>query len=274
MEQQWVASAVQAKELILQKATVLDVRNVVAWFLGHVPGAVHITWQQFSQQQSPHKGKLIEDPSILEQKLRAVGISNTKPIVVVGNSADNFGEEGRIVWMLRTLGHSQAVFVDGGYTALIEAGVPIERGISQPQAKGDYVVQRTAAWEIQRDQLKANLAATAQNFAVIDTREPREYGGATPYGEQRGGHIPGAVHFYFKDLMDSQGYLLPQKQIVTKLNQLGVQSDTAITAYCTGGIRSAFFVAVLANLGFTEVKNYAGSMWEWSASPPHDYPLI
>jgi len=289
MEQQWVVSAVQAKQLILQEATVLDVRNVVAWFLGHVPGAVHITWQQFSQQQSPHKGKLIENSSILEQKLRAVGIFNTKPVVVVSNSADNFGEEGRIVWMLRTLGHSQVVFVDGGYAALIQAGVPIQRGISQSQARGDFIVQRTTAWEIQRDQLKglpeaapatslsklkANLAATAQNFAVIDTREPREYAGATPYGEQRGGHIPGAVHFYFKDLMDAKGYLLPRKQIIAKLNQLGVQPNTAITAYCTGGIRSAFFVAVLADSGFTEVKNYAGSMWEWSASPPHDYPLI
>lgn len=268
LHSQWVVNAAQAKQLISQGATVLDVRNLATWLLGHVAGAVHVTWQQFSQQETPNKGKLIESSSILEQKLRNLGISNCLPIIVIGNPAHNFGEEGRIVWMLRTLGHSQTAFVDGGYAALNQAGVPIARGISQLQARGDFVVQRTAAWEAQRDELEQ-----AQNFAVIDTRELREYTGATPYGEQRGGHIPGAVHYYFRDLMDTNGYLLPSEQIIAKLNQLGIQQDTEIVAYCTGGIRSAFFVAVLVNLGFINVKNYAGSMWEWSAAPASLYPL-
>ncbi|MBV8886829.1 MAG: hypothetical protein JO235_22935 [Chroococcidiopsidaceae cyanobacterium CP_BM_RX_35] len=271
---QWVVNAAQAKQLILQGATVLDGRNFAAWLLGHVPGAVHVTWQQFSQQEVPYKGKLIESSNILEQKLRDVGVFNAKPVIVVGNPAHNFGEEGRIVWMLRTLGHSQTVFVDGGYAALIQTGVPIARGISQLQARGDFVVKRTALWEAQLDEVNIAAKASAQNFTVIDTRELREYAGATPYGEQRGGHIPSAVHYYFKDLMDTNGYLLRREQIIARLNQLGIQQDTAIVAYCTGGIRSAFFVAVLINLGFINAKNYAGSIWEWSAAPALLYPLI
>jgi thiosulfate/3-mercaptopyruvate sulfurtransferase len=108
---------------------------------------------------------------------------------------------------------------------------------------------------------------------VIDTRSPGEFAGATPYGEQRGGHIPGAVHFYFKDLMDAKGYLLPRDQIISQLNRLGINYDTPIATYCTGGVRSAFFVSVLADLGFTNIKNYAGSMWEWSAATASSYPL-
>jgi len=270
----WVINAAQAKQLISQGVTVLDVRNFATWLLGHVSGAVHVTWQQFSQQEAPYKGKLIENSKILEHKLRDVGICNAKPVIVVGNPSRNFGEEGRIVWMLRTLGHSQTVFVDGGYAALIQAGIPIVRSISQPQARGDFVVQRTGLWEAQLDEVNLAAKASTQNFALIDTRELREYAGATPYGEQRGGHIPGAVHYYFKDLMDTKGYLLPHEQIIARLNQLGIQQDTAIVAYCTGGIRSAFFVAVLINLGFINAKSYAGSIWEWSAAPALLYPLI
>jgi len=267
LDHQWIINAAQAKQLIAQGATVIDVRNIGAWFLGHIPGAVHVTWQQFSQPSS-HRGKLIEDSSILEGKLRAIGISNHKPVVVVGNPAHNFGEEGRIVWMLRTLGHSQAAFVDGGYDALINTGIAISWGLTQVET-GDFCVQRTATWEIQRDELKANLG----NQILIDTRTAKEYAGATPYGEQRGGHLLGARHFYFKELIDLKGNLLPKEQIMTSLAHLGIQAETPIVAYCTGGVRSAFFVAVLAHFGFTQVKNYAGSLWEWSASPATDYPL-
>jgi len=273
---QWVVSAAQAKQLIEQGATILDSRHLLAWLIGHVPGAVHVSWQQFSQQQSPHKGKLIENLEVLEQKLRNLGIFNSKPVIVIGNPAHqcNFGEEGRVVWMLRTLGHQSAAFVDGGYTALTEAGLPITLDLPQP-IPGDFVIKPTALWSIQRDELQANLSVqvASQKLIVIDTRSPGEFAGATPYGEQRGGHIPGAVHFYFKDLMDAKGYLLPRDQIISQLNRLGINYDTPIATYCTGGVRSAFFVSVLADLGFTNIKNYAGSMWEWSAATASSYPL-
>lgn len=269
---QWILSANEAKQLISQGATILDVRNKLAWLLEHISGAVHVTWQQFSQPEQPHRGKLLADANLLEQKLRQVGIFNSKPVIVIGNPPDNFGEEGRIVWMLRTLGHESAAFVDGGYNALVKAGVSTTWGLNQPQEIGDFVVNRTTLWEIQRDELKDNLAEN--KFIAIDTRGRREYVGATTYGEQRGGHVPGAVHFYYKDLMDSKGNLLKPEEIIAKLETLGIQQDTPIVTYCTGGIRSAFFVAVLTDLDFSDLKNYAGSMWEWSAEPADSYPLI
>ncbi|GAB1539276.1 sulfurtransferase [Scytonema sp. NUACC21] len=268
---QWIISANEAKQFILQGAKILDVRNKLLWMFEHVQGTVHVTWQEFSQLEKPNRGKLISDTNLLEKKLRQIGIFNSKPVIVIGSCANGFGEEGRIVWMLRTLGHQSAAFVDGGHQAMVKAGFPTNGGFNQSQEIGDFVVNRQALWEIQQDELRANL--TENRFAVIDTREKREYDGATPYGERRGGHIPGALHFYFKDLMDSKGHLLKEEELLTKLEILGIQHDTPVVSYCTGGIRSAFFVAVLANLGFSSAKNYAGSMWEWSASKIENYPL-
>lgn len=276
LQNQWIVSAAQAKQLIEQGATILDSRNVLLWLTGHIPGAVHVRWKQFSQQRSPNKGKLLENTQVLEQRLRAIGVSNTKPVIVIGNPAYpcNFGEEGRIVWMLRTLGHPSAAFVDGGETALTQVGFPITLEIIKP-IPGDFIVKPTALWLIQRDELHANLSSPSASkpLIVIDTRSPQEFAGATPYGEQRGGHIPGAVHFYFNDLKDAKGYLLPREPIMTKLKQLGMERDTPIVTYCTGGVRSAFFTTVLTDSGFTNVKNYAGSMWEWSAAPASSHPL-
>ncbi|NER81014.1 MAG: sulfurtransferase, partial [Leptolyngbya sp. SIO1D8] len=148
--------------------------------------------------------------------------------------------------------------------------VPLQtRGEASP-TPGDFVVKRNPTWDIQRDELKAQLGDDA--LVVIDTREPREFAGKTPYGEQRGGHIPGAVNLYFKDFIGDDGRLLAREDIIAKLQAVGVTSDRQIVVYCTGGIRSGWLTSVLVTLGF-QVKNYAGSMWEWSAAPAAHYPL-
>ena len=41
----------------------------------------------------------------------------------------------------------------------------------------------------------------------------------------------------------------------------------------SGGVRSAWLVVVLMDLSFAHARNYAGSMWEWSALPSDQYPL-
>jgi thiosulfate/3-mercaptopyruvate sulfurtransferase len=266
----WIVSADLAKQLLSGGATLLDARQpVLKWFC-RLPPAIPVTWQEFSQSHFPQKGKIIENNTLLTQKLQAIGICQDKPVIVVADSVKGWGEDGRIVWMLRTLGHEKAVFVDGGYRALIKAGINRVKAANNPPQTGDFVISRRSNWEIQRDEFKAILGDA--NLAVIDAREPREYAGKTPYGEKRGGHIPGAVHLYYKQLMDKQGKLLARGEIVAILQQKGVSQSTQIVSYCSGGIRSAWLTCVLTNVGFN-AKNYAGSMWEWSASPADSYPL-
>jgi thiosulfate/3-mercaptopyruvate sulfurtransferase len=273
---EWVVNAATAKQLIEAGATVIDVRSKLSWAFRRVPNAQRLSWQQFSQKSPANRGKLLANSHVLEQLLRQSGISNNKPVIVVGNLTHplHFGEEGRIVWMLHTLGHTQAAFVDGGQQALVKAGVELEMWSNQPQQLGDFRINRTTDWEIEAEQLQSLLEN--HHIITIDSRESREYNGATPYGERRGGHIPGAIHLYFKELLQANGYLLFPAQIADKLKQVGIEkdSDKEVIIYCTGGIRSAFFVAVLVSLGYTNVKNYPGSMWEWSQAEASTHPLV
>jgi len=266
----WIVSADLAKQLLSGGATLLDARQpILKWFCRLSP-AIPVTWQEFSRSHFPHQGQIIEDDTILTQKLQALGICQDQPAIVIADSVKGWGEDGRIVWMLRTLGHEKAVFVDGGYRALIKAGISQLKSANNPPQPGDFIVSPRSNWEIQQDDLKAILGN--DNLVVIDARELREYAGKTPYGERRGGHIPGAVHLYYKQLMDKQGQLLAREEIVAILQQKGVSLSTQIVSYCSGGIRSAWLTCVLTSLGFC-AKNYAGSMWEWSASRADSYPL-
>ncbi len=266
----WIVNADLAKQLLSGGATLLDARApILKWFC-RLPPAIPVTWQEFSRSEFPHKGKILENNKVLTQKLQAIGICQDKPVIVVADSVKGWGEDGRIVWMLRTLGHEKAVFIDGGYRALIKTGINRVKAANTPPKTGDFVVCRRSNLEIQRDELTAILGD--ENLVIIDAREPREYAGKTPYGEKRGGHIPGAVHLYYKQLMDKQGELLSRGEIVAILQQRGVSQSTQIVSYCSGGIRSAWLTCVLTDVGFN-AKNYAGSMWEWSASPADSYPL-
>ncbi|MEB3339452.1 rhodanese-like domain-containing protein, partial [Okeania sp.] len=268
---QWIINTTQARELAKQESTILDTRSCKIFNPKSLLNAICISWKDFSQPQLQFKGKLLTDDKILTEKLQAIGISKNQPVIVFGDTINGWGEDGRIVWMLRTLGHQKTFLVDGGFAALVKSGFPTINFVKNSSSvRGDFIVNRIENWQINQNELKENL--DNNNLVIIDTRELREYEGKTPYGEQRGGHIPGAIHIYFKDWLDNNGILLSRDKILEILAKKGITKDKNIVTYCTGGVRSAWSNSVLVDLGF-QVKNYSGSMWEWSASDPDIYPL-
>ncbi|MGF1536488.1 MAG: sulfurtransferase [Elainellaceae cyanobacterium] len=262
----WIVSADVAVQFIRDTdAVVLDPRTVAATRLTR---AVPITWPAFTQSAT-NRGILLDDDRALARKLEALGVSSDAPVLVAGDPLA-WGEDGRIVWMLRTLGHPAAAMVDGGHgalaTALEQQSVDVV-----PPSPGSFGVNRNTTWSIDRDRLREAL--NSGQVAVIDSRSAAEYSGETPHGEVRGGHVPGAVHLHFKSLMDDTGHLLPRPELLARLAEAGITQDKTVVTYCTGGVRSAWLAVVLTDLGF-DVKNYPGSMWEWAASPSDRYPLV
>ncbi len=260
-------SAEEAVQIIQEAdAVVLDSRTTA---VSRLVSAVPITWPAFTQPSASDRGKLLENDPALARKLGALGVSNDVPVLVAGDP-QSWGEDGRIVWMLRTLGHPAVAMVDGGQAALGSALAARNVDITPPAA-AEFLVQRNDTWSIDRDRLRDGLDGA--QLTVVDSRSAAEYGGETPHGEARGGHVPGAVSLHFKSLMDETGRLLPRAALTAKLEAAGITRDTPVVTYCTGGVRSAWLAVVLTDLGF-EVKNYPGSMWEWAASPSDRYPLV
>lgn len=271
----WILTGSQAKKMHDQGALFIDTREKSLYNKLHVQLSVHTTWQHFSESKAPNRGKLLTSVSSLNQRLQTLGILKDKPVVVYGSPAKGWGEEGRIAWMLRVFGHTKVYIVDGGYLALVQAGLPTSKEAKAP-TKGNFSVNKNSTYSINRDslqQLVVKQNAVPKALTVIDTRELREYQGQTPYGESRGGHIPGAVHLYFKSLINSMGFLKSRSDLLNTLKKLGAEPNRPVVVYCTGGIRSGWLAFVMLDMGFTNVKNYAGSMWEWAASPATTYPL-
>lgn len=270
-EKGWILTAEKAKALLADGALLLDARKKELYDANHIAGAVQVWWRMFSPTDAATGGTLLKSDAELQNTLRQVGVSSGRVVLVAGDALKGWGEDGRIVWMLRTLGHNKAYMIDGGFTALAQAGMTTTKTTTTPKA-GDFTVKRTKVFDVQIQDVEQLLKD--KSIVFVDTREAREFRGETPYGETRGGHVPGAVHLWFRDFLDSSGYLLSREKMLSKLKTLGITPDKRVVAYCTGGVRSAWFFVVLTDMGFTNVQNYAGSMWEWSAGPASRYPLV
>ncbi len=249
-----------AQRMVGEGAVVLDARGEKAWKAGHVPGSAPVAWTDHRDGWL-REGRLTADAPGLAAKLGALGVRDDAPVLILGPGRDGWGEEGRIYWMLDYLGHNDVHIVDGGWPVWTDRGLPTTTDRVPPRP-GVFTARPREGVRARVEEVAADLGGPV---VFWDTREAREFAGETPYREARGGHLPGARHLWFKDLMQADGTLKPRGELRALLQQRGIPVEGEVVAYCTGGVRSGFAYAVLKELGSGQVANYDGSMWEWTA---------
>lgn len=241
---------------------VLDARGEKAYGKGHIQGAIATSWQAFSKMKAP-KGQgfaTLLEPVQLSEKFQELGISDKKTIVVYADP-DGWGEDGRIVWMLRMAKLDNTKILDGGWPAWQKAKgkitkaktTPIPSNFVMPAMDTDMLA--TTEW----------IVKNRQKIIALDTRTKREWDGARSYGEPRGGHIKDAIHVEWSKFFNEDKTIKTQSQIESIMKKAGIKKEDTIALYCTSGIRSAHMALMLRMAGYANAKNYAASIYEWGA---------
>src|SRR5437016_1405232 len=247
-----------------QDLVVIDVRGRAAYeFGGHIPGAVHSTWHEYSDPHVVPKGLLDPDRGRMEQKIRALGISQDSEVVIYSNPFDNWGDEGRMFWMLEYLGHKRLRILDGGWVKWVQEKRPFEYGCVTPK-QGTFTVKPVAAVIADKDELKHLMKQPHPGTVIVDARSLEEYLGKEMSGIPRPGHIPSAIHLAWTGFLQANATVKDLKTITESLAEKGLMQDQEVICYCTGGVRSAWLYFVLKLAGYRKVRNYPGSWWEWS----------
>jgi thiosulfate/3-mercaptopyruvate sulfurtransferase len=255
--------------------TVLDTREAKEHKKAHLPGAVHVDWTDFRRGWL-REGRLPKDLQALANDLAAIGVDEGRPVLVCGAADRGWGEEGRVAWMLRYLGHPDVAILDGGCRAWSRAGRMMVRG--EPVIRrGTFKAKINKALRAELDQVKqalqrgpAGTTTTSPSSSMapqlLDVRRREEYDGATPYYAARGGHVPGARHLYWKDLIDSTtGRVRSREDVRRRAEAAGIDLSRPVLTYCTGGVRSAHAALVLRAAGI-DARNYDRSWWEYAAA--------
>jgi thiosulfate/3-mercaptopyruvate sulfurtransferase len=243
---------------------IIDVRGKAAYaFGGHIPGAVHATWHDFSDPAAAAKGLLNPDLGWMERTLGSLGISNDSDVVVYSNPFDNWGDEGRMLWMLQYLGHEHVRILDGGWVKWVAEQRRYEHGLVPPKA-GTFRTSLNPDLITTKEEIKKLVKRAHPETAIVDARSLEEYAGKEIQGIPRPGHIPSALSVPWNGFLKPDATVKDVAMIRASLEEKGLHPGQELICYCTGGVRSAWLYFVLKLAGYPRVRNYPGSWWEWS----------
>jgi len=250
--------------------TLLDARDDTNVFISAVrqkrviSGSVAARWTSFAAN-----GGILKSVPTLQTLFASRGVSNDVPVVVFGGWEAQWGEEGRVFWSLKYLGHKDVHILYGGIWGWLDSGLDVPARFSGPPAvPGDFVVEEKPELRYTSDEILQLLTNGAPgSLVIIDARAEFEYNGATPYGSDRGGHIIEAETYHWKNVFDKDGNIRPATDLQMEFAALGVtrEGTEAIATYCTKGVRSGFMWSVLWYLGYgPSLGNYDGSWYHWA----------
>ena len=234
-------------------------------FQGHIPGAIWLDVDLLGDPRTKRDG-LPLPPDLAQSLFQTLGIHEDSIVVACDDAGGLFAA--RLFYVLEAFGHPGARVLNGGVAGWHRQGYPLTREIPWIPP-GTFSVRpqpervATAEWVL------AHLKDP--EVVLWDTRTRAEFTGRKVKA-LRGGHIPGAVHLDWREVLDSRtGCFLPLERIRERLTTLGILPDREVVTYCHAGLRAAhgYFVARL--LGYPRVRNYDASWEEWGSNP--DLPL-
>lgn len=167
----------------------------------------------------------------------------------------------------RYYGVQNISILDGSWHGWLDQGLPVSTRLIAAQPGTDLVPNLRP--ELFIDQAELQSIHLDPRCQIWDTRRAGEFDGQEETNNERCGHVPGARHLAWTDLLtgeDVEGeprYLKSPGELADLLTGLGLRQDKTIITYCQSGIRAAFCIFVLQMLGYPDFRLYDASMGEW-----------
>ena len=205
-------------------------------------------------------GKLLSKENY-QQIFSKLGITDESEVLVYGFTMpeQGFGDEARVLYTFSYAGFDNVKFVDGGYKQVEKLGFNKNYEPSTDRIDVSDVVRSEATQNdkaIYTDELLSRIGNT--DVQIIDTRLEVEYNGRVIYGENKSGHVPGAISLPFNTLVDNNGFLKSREELEKYVVDKGLDKNKLQITYCTTGVRASYVAVILEELGF-KVRNYEPS---------------
>ncbi|GLO64863.1 sulfurtransferase [Oceanobacillus kimchii] len=237
-----------------------------AYLKEHIPGAIYMDLNKdLSGKAGKHGGSHpLPDWDLFTNKLGQIGVTNETTVVVYDQGNDMFAP--RFWWLMDYVGHDKVYILEGGLDQWKEEGgavtteVPSLNPVTyQPQLKQN----RTVDMKEVRDKISNG------NTILIDSRSYSRYLGDEEPLYRRAGHIPGAVNYFWKDVLTKDGRRWKDKEQLETLFA-NLSKDDEIIVSCGSGVSACPNILALETAGFHNVKLYPGSFSDWISYDDND----
>ena len=237
---------------------VIDTRTWKEYSSGHIPNAVNLDLYAFHWTDTSERSMKIFNKQMIKL-LSNVGVSYDKFIVFYDNVSGMLAARG--TWLLEYFRHEKTTILDGG--------------IKKWKKNKHELEMESVAYESSNFKPRINKAVLAtyryildnlhdKKIKIVDTRSASEYSGKS-IRAVKAGHIPGAINVDWNKNITNNGNFKSNEEL-KKLYEKVNESDE-IVLYCQGGYRAANSYLALKKLGYTKLRVYLGSWYEWGNMP-------
>lgn len=226
----------------------------------HIKGAVRVDLEKDLSSEVREHGGRHPLPKIekLKETFENIGISN-ESIVVAYDEGDLAGPA-RLWWILKYLGHKEVYVLNGGIEAFKSVGGEVTSDV-EPIEKSEFKVNVNKDMIVDMEYVKDRI--NNERVAIVDSRENKRYIGEFEPVDKRAGHIPGALNYFWMDILDKaeDGFTIKSqdklKELFSKLNDYD-----EVIVYCGSGVTACPNSLALTEAGVNH-KLYAGSYSDW-----------
>lgn len=258
VEAEWLLEHVAAEDVVVVEAE----RRQGELAEEHIAGARPLRFEDITWDGE--EGWIVEFPEVDEMvdALRAAGIKRDSKVVIYGTSMTATARTW-VTFDYLGLG-DRAFLLNGGIAAWKALGGPVESGEAPPVEPGDVVANNPVDFRVSADWVHERL--DDRSVALLDARPDDEYTGTDGGlgGTVTPGHIPGAAHLYWEELMDpaNNTRFLPRDRIARTLERHGAGEGRTHVAYCMIGMRASV-VYMAARMSGLDIHLYDGSWRDW-----------
>lgn len=244
-----------AETLLQGQPVILDARPAFEFNMAHVPGAINVRWEDFSQQNPNSRGLLQKDLFSLARRLALIGVDPGTKVIVLGKGPRGMGEEGRIAWTLNVLGVSDV------YTLLHSSYREMNtiKDVPPVQNKSYWKPQVVDSLQMGFAEFKVLAGKGEVGKVIIDVRSPEEF--ALRNLSQMKTVKTQVLNIPWQEFFDIKG--LPRRDVDALLASKGLGKGSKIVVVSNHGVRSGAVVYALMSAGIKGVTNFAGGYEQW-----------
>jgi thiosulfate/3-mercaptopyruvate sulfurtransferase len=201
---------------------ILDTRPKEEYAKGHVPGAVLVdvkAWQALGKTEGGFR-----NAKAWGELVGRLGIARESTVVLYGS---RLPDTARVWWLLKYVGVNDVRLLNGGWDAWSKAKLAttidtptVEAVVFEPEFQADRLEEI--------DSLKESLKGG--DAKIVDTRSADEFTGKQVQGE-RGGHIPGATHLEWSELLAADGRFKTKGELQELFKERGILPDDTAVCY-------------------------------------------
>lgn len=243
---------------------IIDLSDAEVYEAGHIPGAVHLWWQDAMPLHAANYGEggALSNPA--EDSL-TLEIAADSRIVVYDNNASE--RASWFLWLLRTNGYDNSWLLDGGLAAWKGEDQPVSTESRSLESTATSTPTWIRANEIETGELAGRL--DDPSLTIIDSRTPEEQDD-TINETIRTGQIPGSWSVPSSSVMRDDGTFRSPEELRALFAPLGLQPESEIVIYGRFGAETGQVWLALHRAGYHNLRVYDDGWihWGWDESLP------